>query len=42
MGWIIVYFQSWNDFTGKGKDKAKKKKKQKGFFKPPKNKIEKR
>jgi len=33
---------SWNDFTGKGKDKAKKKKKQKGFFKPPKNKIEKR
>ena len=36
-------FQSWNDFQGKGKTgKEKKKKKMKGFFKPPKNKIEKR
>ena len=35
--------QSWNDFQGKGKTgKEKKKKKMKGFFKPPKNKIEKR
>jgi len=35
---------SWNAFQGKGKEakKEKKKKKPKGFFKPPKNKIEKR
>lgn len=35
---------SWNDFQGRGSKttKEKKKKKMKGFFKPPKNKVEKR
>ena len=36
-----LIIKSWNTFQGKG-TKEKKKKKMKGFFKPPKNKIEKR